>query len=84
MPARTPVEIECFVLEWVAEHVRFRNGPANLLLEVDRLASLLTHDARAYGVSGGDIFRTLGDIDVYLMEKCEQVIGKGAPRPSGT
>ena len=72
MIIHTADEIETFVSRWASEHVKTRPSPINLLLEVDRLASQLTGDARASGISGGDIFRIMGDIDVYLTEKFEQ------------
>jgi hypothetical protein len=74
---RTPAEIEQFVSQWAREHVSAGVGSGNLLLEVDRFAARLTHDARAQGISGGDIYRVLGDIDVYLMEKCAQTNASG-------
>ncbi|HEY2007986.1 MAG TPA: hypothetical protein VGH23_03280 [Rhizomicrobium sp.] len=63
---QTKSNIESFVNDWVASHVRVLPHHANLLQEVDRLASRLTGDARAHGISGGDINRALGDIDEYL------------------
>ena len=63
---QTSTDIESFVNNWVARHVRVMPNHANLPLEVDRLAARLTGDARAHGISGGDINRTLGDIDDYL------------------
>jgi hypothetical protein len=62
---QTKTDIESFVNGWVAHNVRV-TPPANLTQEVDRLAARLTGDARAHGISGGDINRALGDIDDYL------------------
>jgi hypothetical protein len=55
----------------VAQHVRALPGPANVPAEVDRLAAGLTGDARAQGISGGDIHRAIGDLDDYLTRHCE-------------
>jgi hypothetical protein len=63
---QTKSDIESFVNIWVAHNVRVAPLPANLIQEVDRLAARLTGDARAHGISGGDINRALGDIDDYL------------------
>ena len=73
-PARpTPAEIEHFVSQWACKHVSACVDSINLLWEIDRLAAGLTLDARSQGISGGDIHRVVGDIDVYLMEKYEQL-----------
>jgi len=63
---QTKTDIESFVNSWVAHNVRVTPPAANLTQEVDRLAARLTGDARAHGISGGDINRALGDIDDYL------------------
>ena len=63
---QTKADIEGFVDNWVARHVRVMPRTGSLTLEVDRLAAELTGDARAHGISGGDINRALGDIDEYL------------------
>lgn len=57
--------IESFVEAWVARNVRVVVG-GNPLLVVDGLAASLTCDARAHGISGGDLYRALGDIDDFL------------------
>jgi hypothetical protein len=67
MKTASRAEIEDFVKTWVAQNVRPVSKPAALQSEVDRLAAQLTGDARALGISGGDINRTIGDIDDYLM-----------------
>ena len=41
--------------------------------EVDRWASDLTGDARAQGISGSDLNKTVGDIDDYLTAQHAQV-----------
>lgn len=80
MNRQTPSEIARFVEQWVAEHLRFRPDLTNLPLEMDCLAAHLTSDARIHGISGGEIYRTLGDIDAYLM-KCYQQAAASADRP---
>ncbi|HKQ44568.1 MAG TPA: hypothetical protein VJS47_04175 [Rhizomicrobium sp.] len=66
-------EIEAFVNGWVTQNVRNVPGLANLQHEVDRLAASLTGDARALGISGGDLNRALGDIDDYLTGQYQQI-----------
>ena len=68
---KSKATVETFVKGWVAENVRSVPGLASLPYEVDRLAASLTFDARAKGISGGDINRTLGDIDDYLTGQYE-------------
>ena len=63
---QTKTDIEYFVNNWVARNVHAVPRHVSLLQEVDRLAACLTGDARAHGISGGDINRALGDIDDYL------------------
>jgi len=36
---------------------------------VDGLAASLTGDARAEGISGGELYRVLGDIDDFLAQR---------------
>lgn len=62
----TQTDIEDFVDRWVARHVRVLPRHVSLTQEVDQLAASLTGDARAHGISGGDLNRALGDIDDYL------------------
>ena len=66
-------DVEMFVKGWVTRNVRSVPNLANLTFEVDRLAAYLTGEARANGISGGDLNRTLGDIDEYLTEQYQQV-----------
>jgi hypothetical protein len=66
-------DVEMFVKGWVTRNVRSVPNLANLTFEVDRLAADLTGEARANGISGGDLNRTLGDIDEYLTEQYQQV-----------
>jgi hypothetical protein len=72
---RPETEIETFVTSWVAQNVWNVSGVADLLYEVDRLAARLTGDARAQGISGSDINRTVGDIDDYLTEQYLRAAG---------
>jgi hypothetical protein len=72
---RPKTEIETFVNKWSAENVRSVSGLANLSYEVDRLAASLTGDARAFGISGSDINRAVGDIDDYLTEQYHRQAG---------
>jgi hypothetical protein len=62
-------QVEQFVQDWLAEHLEVHAESTSLPLEVDRLAAHLTRDARVRGITGGDIHRALGDIDVYLTER---------------
>ena len=72
---RPQTEIETFVSDWVVQNVRTIAGLADLSYEVDRLAAGLTGDARALGISGSDINRTVGDIDDYLTEQYHRQAG---------
>lgn len=67
MTQQTKTEIEAFVKNWIALHVRSVKG--NVPAEVDRLAAELTGAARAEGISGGELHRALGDLDDYLTEQ---------------
>lgn len=71
MPRPAPKDIESFIGEWLAENTPVQR-PENLPLAVDLLAARLTGDARARGISGGDLHRAFGDIDNYLTEHCLQ------------
>ena len=75
---RPKTDIETFVSSWVAQNVRTVKGLSNLPLEVDRLAARLTGDARAEGISGGDLHRAVGDIDDYLTAQYQQVCAAAA------
>jgi len=68
-------EIDTFVTDWVVQNVRVVSRLADLAYEVDRLAASLTSDARALGISGGDIYKTVGDIDDYLTEQYHRQAG---------
>ena len=69
---RSKPEIEAFVRDWVAHNVHLV-PELNLPAEVDRWASDLTGEARARGISGSDLNKTLGDIDDYLTAQHAQV-----------
>jgi hypothetical protein len=73
---QTKAEIEAFVKDWVAQNLRSVKG--SVPTEVDRLASELTGAARAEGISGGELNRTLGDIDDYLTEQYRQISAAAA------
>jgi hypothetical protein len=70
---KNKIAVETFAANWVAQNVRSQPGLANLPAEVDRLAAGITGDARAEGISGGDLNRALGDIDDYLTGRLEAV-----------
>jgi hypothetical protein len=78
MRQRSKTDIETFVTGWVAANVRNIPGLSNVTPEVDRLAASLTGDARAEGISGGDIHKALGDIDDYLTEQYQQAAAEVA------
>ena len=69
-------EIETFAADWVARNLPRPRGLSPIPGEIDRLAAGLTGDARMRGISGGDLHRTLGDIDDYLTEEYRKA---GAP-----
>jgi hypothetical protein len=75
---KNKANVETFAKSWVAQNVRLVPGLSNLPFEVDRLAAGLTGDARAEGISGGDLNRALGDIDEYLTEQYTQVSAAAA------
>ncbi|MFO1249143.1 MAG: hypothetical protein U1E93_13225 [Alphaproteobacteria bacterium] len=66
---RSKAEIEQFVRDWVASNVHLVPELADVMAEIDRLASNLTGDARAQGISGRDLNTTVGDIDDYLAQQ---------------
>ena len=70
---RSKTEIEAFVRNWVARNVHLVPELAALPTEVDKWASDLTGDARAEGISGSDLNKTLGDIDDYLTGQHQQI-----------
>lgn len=70
---RSKSEIEAFVRDWVARNVHLV-PVLTLPAEVDKWASDLTGEARAQGISGGDLNKTVGDIDDYLTAQHAQVV----------
>jgi hypothetical protein len=78
MRQKSKTDIETFVKGWVAANVRNIPGLSNVTPEVDRLAARLTSDARAEGISGGEIHQALGDIDEYLTEQYQQAVAEVA------
>lgn len=66
---RSKAEIEQFVRDWVASNVHLVPELADVMAEIDRLASNLTGDARALGITGRDLNTTVGDIDDYLAQQ---------------
>ena len=69
---RSKSDIEAFVRDWVARNVHLV-PELTLPAEVDKWASDLTGDARAQGISGGDLNKTVGDIDDYLTGQHQQI-----------
>jgi len=71
--------IEKFAKQWVIANVRKVPGLVDLLYEVDRLCAKITADARANGISGLELARSVGDIDDFLTIAYDQ-----APEPEMT
>ena len=71
-------DVQKFVQGWVAQNVRGEKSASNVPSEVNRLAAGMTGDARALGISGGDLHRAVGDIDDYLTEQYEQACAAAA------
>lgn len=55
--------------EWVSFHL---TGGPDIAREAERLASMMTGDARSHGISGAVIFRAIGNIDDYLTSELEK------------
>jgi hypothetical protein len=70
--------IEKFAKQWVIANVRKTPG-IDLSYEVDRLSAKITADARADGISGLELARSVGDIDDFLTIAYDQ-----APEPETT
>ncbi|HEY4078925.1 MAG TPA: hypothetical protein VGM26_18495 [Rhizomicrobium sp.] len=60
-----------FVEGWVSANVTNVPGLEDLPREIERLACLMTADARDAGISGGEIDRAVGDIDEFLTRAYE-------------
>lgn len=70
-----------FVQRWVLSNLNNMSDFPDIVRETDRLASMMTGDARALNISGTDIFRAIGNIDEYLaseLEKGRQIPGLSA------
>jgi hypothetical protein len=61
-----------FVQEWISSHLTGGPDLPDMARETDRLASMMTGDARSHGISGADIFRAIGNIDDYLTSELEK------------
>lgn len=61
-----------FVQKWVSSHLTGGPDLPDIARETDRLASMITGDARSHGISGADIFRVVGNIDDYLTSELEK------------
>lgn len=59
-----------FAQDWVSSNVYNGPDPDEGPGEIERLACLMTGDARLQGISGSDIDRAVGDIDDYLAGEC--------------
>jgi hypothetical protein len=60
-----------FARGWVSANVANVPGLEDLPREIERLACLMTSDARDAGISGGEIDRAVGDIDDFLTRAYE-------------
>jgi hypothetical protein len=60
-----------FVEGWVCANVTNVPGLEDLPREIERLACLMTADARDAGISGREIERAVGDIDEFLTRAYE-------------
>lgn len=61
-----------FVEHWVSSNLSAMSDVSDIARETDRLASIMTGDARSHGISGSDISRAIGDIDDYLTSELEK------------
>ncbi len=61
-----------FAQEWVSSNVINVPGLDDVPRGVERLASQMTADAREQGIRGGDIARSVGDIDDFLTAEYEK------------
>jgi hypothetical protein len=59
--------IAAFTRAWLADNLDGSAQPeADIARQVDNLAAKMTADARAQGISGGELARSFGDIDDFL------------------
>lgn len=61
-----------FVQQWVSSNMNSETDFADIAREADRLASLITADARSFEISGSDIARAVGNIDDYLSSELQK------------
>jgi hypothetical protein len=61
-----------FVQNWVSSNLTSMPDSPDIARETDRLASIMTGDARSLGISGSDISRAIGNIDDYLTSELEK------------
>lgn len=61
-----------FVERWVSSNLNSMPDVPDIARETDRLASIMTGDARSHGISGSDISRAVGNIDDYLTSELEK------------
>lgn len=61
-----------FVQNWVSSHMNRLPDFPDIAREADRLASLMTADARSFDISGTDIAQAVGDIDDYLTSELQE------------
>jgi len=61
-----------FVEHWVSSNLNSMSNLPDIARETDRLASMMTGDARSLGISGSDISRAIGNIDDYLTSELEK------------
>lgn len=64
--------VTAFVQEWISCHLTSGPDLPDIARETDRLASMMTGDARSHGISGADIFRAIGNIDDYLTSELQK------------
>jgi hypothetical protein len=66
-------DVEKFVRSWVSANVNHVPGLENLEAEIERLCAKLTRDARVERISGGELDKTLGNIDDFLTAEYQKI-----------
>lgn len=61
-----------FVQQWISSNLTGMSDCPDIVRETDRLASIMTGDARSQGISGTDISHAIGNIDDYLTSELEK------------
>lgn len=61
-----------FVQHWVLSNMNGTPDLPDIAREADRLASLMTGDARSFDISGTDIAQAVGNIDDYLTSELQK------------